>query len=92
MVCVDATNTTEVVPRLARVPLVKRELVLTLCDSQPINGDTGHDCPLAPAQGAVAAAQLLEAVIQIDLELNRAAMATTALGLHDGLPVRSNTN
>jgi hypothetical protein len=68
--------------RLARIPLVKRELVLALCDSQSINGDTGHDCPLAPAKGAVAAAQLLEAVIQIDLELNRAAMATTALGHH----------
>jgi hypothetical protein len=36
------------------------------------------------------AAQLLKAVIQIDLELNRAAMATTALGIHDARPVRSN--
>ena len=90
MVCVDATNAAKVMLRLARIPLVKRQLVLALCDSQPINDDTSHDCALAPAKRAVAAAQLLETVVQIDFELNRAAMATTALGFHDDLPVRSN--
>ena len=84
MVCMDATNAAKVMLRLARIPLVERQLVLTLCYPQPINGDTSHDCAFAPAKGAVAAAQLLEAVLQIDLELNRAAMATTALGFHDG--------
>jgi len=49
-------------------------------DAKPVERHTGHDGALSPAQGTVATAEVLQAVLEIDLEDNSAAVAGAGLG------------
>jgi hypothetical protein len=83
MMRVDAADTTEIVFRRHRVPLIQREHICSLGNPQPVQWNTGDDGAFSSAKRTIAASQFAEAILEVDLKFNDAAMATSFLRFHD---------
>ena len=81
---VDAAVHAEPVLRDAGVEPVHAQRVRALCDMQPRPRHRGDDAAASPAQRAVAASRIDDAIRQIQFQYHGAAMARRAMPGQDG--------
>ena len=88
MMRVYPAGSAKVVACRVGVPLIQRQLIRAVGDGEVSERHAGHYRALAPAQRAVAAPHVLQAVTQSHRELDRAAMTLPLQGFsHDLSPM-----
>jgi hypothetical protein len=86
MVCIDTADTAKEVLRLFCVPLVERELVFAFHNAQLVDGNAGHYCAFPPAERAITASELFQAVVQLYFEFDRSTVARAFPDFHCHTP------